>query len=136
ALGKVHPQLTSVVDEEEAVGPDPNSALEFELDPVRVRHLANVGHKRPIYPSGCNQISKFALNIKSTRAANWQDSGDRSQPDPQSWLSRSGRPRKLMRQMSSALTKLKENWMSVDIVIPEGNRYWKQTVSVLGTTVV
>ncbi|KAI5352194.1 hypothetical protein L3X38_005085 [Prunus dulcis] len=24
-------------------------------------------------------------DTKSTRAANWQDSGDRSQPDPQSW---------------------------------------------------
>ncbi|BBG93551.1 chloride channel C [Prunus dulcis] len=27
-------------------GPDPNSTLEFGPDPVRVRHLANVGHKR------------------------------------------------------------------------------------------
>ncbi|KAI5335365.1 hypothetical protein L3X38_025498 [Prunus dulcis] len=26
-------------------GPDPNSALESKLDPVLVRHLANVGHK-------------------------------------------------------------------------------------------
>ncbi|KAI5323120.1 hypothetical protein L3X38_032192 [Prunus dulcis] len=31
------------------IGPDPNSTLEFESDPVRVPHLANVGHKRPFY---------------------------------------------------------------------------------------
>ena len=30
---------------EQVTGPDPISTLEFEPSPVRVRHLANVGHK-------------------------------------------------------------------------------------------
>ncbi|BBH05191.1 hypothetical protein Prudu_016510 [Prunus dulcis] len=59
-------------------------------------------------------------DTKSTRTANWQDSGDRSQPDPQSWLSRSGLPE--TREANVKCTdKLKTNWMSVDIVISEGN---------------
>ncbi|KAI5318354.1 hypothetical protein L3X38_038062 [Prunus dulcis] len=72
-------------------GPDPNSTLEFESDPVLVRHLANVGHKRTFYPSSyklrCTPvIPSIPLaglgDTQSVRAANWQDSGDRSQPDP------------------------------------------------------
>ncbi|KAI5325563.1 hypothetical protein L3X38_034637 [Prunus dulcis] len=74
-------------------------------------------------------------DTKSIRAANWQDSGDRSQPDPKSWqvsvtpsqsepqilaLTVPASP-KLVRQMSSALKKLRVNWMSVDICITEGN---------------
>ncbi|KAI5342383.1 hypothetical protein L3X38_010258 [Prunus dulcis] len=42
-------------------GPDPNSALEFESDPVRVRHLANVGHKRLICPSSYKLNFNLAL---------------------------------------------------------------------------
>ncbi|KAI5335239.1 hypothetical protein L3X38_025372 [Prunus dulcis] len=96
----------------------------------------------------------------------WQDSGDRSQPDPQILADlgdtksnravNPGRPRrhqvqpsckswqtsatpsptelqilaltvraspKLVRQMSSALTELRINWMSVDIGIAEGNKH-------------
>ena len=41
----------NAVDRILMTGPDPNSALEFEPSPVRVRHLANVGHKWPFYPS-------------------------------------------------------------------------------------
>ncbi|BBG99389.1 hypothetical protein Prudu_009062 [Prunus dulcis] len=46
-----------------------------------------------VYRLGAQNIQKCLGDTKSTRAANWQDSGDRSQPDPHSWLSRSGRPR-------------------------------------------
>ncbi|BBH09564.1 hypothetical protein Prudu_022096, partial [Prunus dulcis] len=72
-------------------------------------------------------------DTKSIRAANWQDSGDHSQPDPLAGLGlgdtksiRAANPGthgpgvpKLVRQMSSALTKLRVNWMSVDIGITE-----------------
>ncbi|KAI5323858.1 hypothetical protein L3X38_032931 [Prunus dulcis] len=35
-------------------GPDPNSTLESEPNPVRVQHLANTEHKRPNCPSNQN----------------------------------------------------------------------------------
>ncbi|BBH03278.1 hypothetical protein Prudu_014102 [Prunus dulcis] len=70
-------------------------------------------------------------DTKLTRASNWQDSGDRSQSDPHSWLSRSGRPE--TREANVKCTdKLKATWMSVDIVISEGNIYRRQTVSITG----
>ncbi|KAI5351443.1 hypothetical protein L3X38_004334 [Prunus dulcis] len=42
-------------------------------------------------PGGPKHL-KGLSDTKLTRAANWQDSGDRSQPDPYSWLSWSGHP--------------------------------------------
>ena len=51
-------------------GPDPISTLEFEPSPVRVRHLANVGHKRPFYPSYFN----FSLKFPQTSAENSAES--------------------------------------------------------------
>ena len=91
-------------------------------------------------PLGCTPvIPSIPLaglgDTKSIRAANWQDSGDYSQPDPLAGLGDTKSTRasilaltvraspKLVRQMSSALTKLKANWMSVDIVISEGNLF-------------
>ncbi|BBG93076.1 hypothetical protein Prudu_000980 [Prunus dulcis] len=61
-------------------------------------------------------------DTKSTRATNWQDSGTVVSLIRNPGSQGPGVP-KLVRQMSSALTKLKVNWMSVDIVISEGNRY-------------
>ncbi|BBH07461.1 hypothetical protein Prudu_019407, partial [Prunus dulcis] len=97
--------------------PDPNSALEFESDPVRVRHLANVG-----------TIDLFALLITV--------SVTQSQPEPQTGRIQGtvvslicipgshgpGVPE--TREANVKCTdKLKANWMSVDIVISEGNIY-------------
>ncbi|BBG97153.1 hypothetical protein Prudu_006183, partial [Prunus dulcis] len=44
-------------------GPDPNSDLESEPDPVRVRHLANVGHKRPACPSSYKLKFQISLDF-------------------------------------------------------------------------
>ena len=40
-------------------GPEPIAALEFEPSPARVRHLADVGHKGPFYPSRLKFFSDF-----------------------------------------------------------------------------
>ncbi|BBG99524.1 hypothetical protein Prudu_009242, partial [Prunus dulcis] len=57
----------------------------------------------------------------------WQDSGDRlgtpSQTDPQILALTVRASPKLVRQKSSALTKLKIDWMSVDIGLTEGNHH-------------
>ncbi|KAI5342068.1 hypothetical protein L3X38_009943 [Prunus dulcis] len=120
-----------------------------------------------MYP--CNSVNspdRSRLH-KVNSSRDWQDSGDCSQPDPQSWqvsvtqsqlelqilaglgipsqsepqiLAGLGTPSqskpqilaltvraspKLVKQMSSALTQLRVNWMSVDIGITEGsNRIW------------
>ena len=44
----------------DVTGPEPILALESESNPVRVRHLANVGHKRPFYPSRLKFFSDFS----------------------------------------------------------------------------
>ncbi|BBG95632.1 hypothetical protein Prudu_004227 [Prunus dulcis] len=110
-------------------GPDPYSALEFESDPMS----SSFYNKASITKERCGRRKNGPVvdscarldDTKSTRAANWRDSGDRSQPDPHSWLSRSGVP-ETRRQMSSALTELKANWMSVDIIISEGNLFYNE----------
>ena len=50
--------------------PDPISALEFEQSPVRVRHLANVGHN-DLFTLPAN---KYGLNFLWTPAENSAES--------------------------------------------------------------
>ncbi|KAI5316250.1 hypothetical protein L3X38_045426 [Prunus dulcis] len=73
-------RVVSIWYQSKLTGPDPISALEFGPSPVRVRHLANVEHN-DLFTLPAN---KYGLGVTGCiRAANWQDSGDRSQPDPQ-----------------------------------------------------
>ncbi|BBH07318.1 hypothetical protein Prudu_019217, partial [Prunus dulcis] len=64
------------------------------------------------------------LVTQSQLELHWKDSGDRlgtpSQSEPQILALTVRASPKLVRQMSSALTKLRVNWMSVDIDITEG----------------
>ncbi|BBG97373.1 receptor kinase 3 [Prunus dulcis] len=95
ANDKVEPTMT---------GPDPISTLEFEPSPVRIRHLANTSaensaesplsrasHRLPEPQTG--EIRDYDQSVPpadssmtpSQLESLWQDAGDRSQPDPQSW---------------------------------------------------
>ncbi|BBG98630.1 hypothetical protein Prudu_008089, partial [Prunus dulcis] len=87
-------------------GPDPNSPLEFEPDPV------SVTQSQPEQQTGRIQGTVVSLiripgshgpGVPETRETNVK-----------------------------CMTKLKANWMSVDIVISEGNIYRRQTISVTG----
>ncbi|BBH05833.1 hypothetical protein Prudu_017335, partial [Prunus dulcis] len=55
-------------------------ALEFESDPVRVRHLANVGHKRPICPSNKTSLTRERHGRRKNGPV---VSVTQSQPEPQ-----------------------------------------------------
>ncbi|BBH09333.1 hypothetical protein Prudu_021797, partial [Prunus dulcis] len=95
-------ELTNIL-----TGPDPISTLKFEPSPVRVRHLANEKFlqlyltlkrgglgRHAVHPS--RKLAKSGDYDQPVPPADssvtpsqleslWQDAGDRSQPDPQSW---------------------------------------------------
>ncbi|BBH05368.1 hypothetical protein Prudu_016734, partial [Prunus dulcis] len=115
--------------------PDPNSALEFESDHVRARHLVNVG-TNDLIALLITTYFQFSLDSYRKFGRVSPVSVTQSQPEQQTGRIQGtvvsliripgfhgpGVPE--TREANVKYTdKLKANWMSVDIVISEGNIY-------------